>query len=70
MTRALLVGRAHHWLKIAFAVVFSRMSFRMRCLVLHVTLPEVFDKTECYFCMGFKLGGRLVVVGFAPEPDF
>jgi len=29
----------------AIAVVFSRMSFRMRCLVLHVSLPEVYDKT-------------------------
>jgi hypothetical protein len=28
-----------------FAVVFSRMSFRMRCPVLQVSLPEVHDKT-------------------------
>jgi hypothetical protein len=29
----------------AFAVVFSRMSFRIRCPVLQVSLPEVYDKT-------------------------
>jgi hypothetical protein len=29
----------------AFAVVFSRMSSRMRCPVLHVSLPEVYYKT-------------------------
>ena len=29
----------------AFAVVFSRMSFRMRCPVLQVSLLEVYDKT-------------------------
>ena len=29
----------------AFAVVFSRMSFRIRCSVLQVFLPEVYDKT-------------------------
>ena len=28
----------------AFAVVFSRMSFRIRCPVLQVSLPEVYDK--------------------------
>jgi hypothetical protein len=28
----------------AFAVVFSRMSFRVRCPVLQVSLPEVYDK--------------------------
>jgi len=28
-----------------FAVVFSRMSFRLRCPVLQVSLPEVYDKT-------------------------
>ena len=29
----------------AFAVVFSRMSFRIRCSVLQVFLPEVYDTT-------------------------
>jgi hypothetical protein len=29
----------------ALAVVFSWMSFRMRCPVLQVSLPEVYDKT-------------------------
>ena len=29
----------------AFAVVFSWMSFRIRCPVLQVSLPEVYDKT-------------------------
>jgi len=29
----------------AFAVVFSRMRVRIRCPVLHVSLPEVYDKT-------------------------
>jgi hypothetical protein len=28
-----------------FAVVFSRMSFRIRCPVPQVFLPEVYDKT-------------------------
>ena len=28
----------------AFAVVFSRMSYRLRCPVLKVSLPEVYDK--------------------------
>ena len=28
----------------AFAVVFSRMRFRIRCPVLQVSLPEVYDK--------------------------
>ena len=30
----------------AFAVVFFRMSFRMRCPVLQVSLPKVYDKTD------------------------
>ena len=29
----------------AFAIVFFRMSFRMRCPVLQVSIPEVYDKT-------------------------
>jgi hypothetical protein len=29
----------------AFAVVFSKMKFRIRCLVLQVSLSEVYDKT-------------------------
>ena len=29
----------------AFAVVFSRMSFRMRCPVLQLSLPQVYNKT-------------------------
>jgi hypothetical protein len=28
----------------AFAVVFSRISFRIRCPVLSVSLPEVYDQ--------------------------
>jgi len=29
----------------AFAVVFSRMNFRMRCPVLQVSLPKIYDRT-------------------------
>jgi hypothetical protein len=29
----------------AFAIVFSRVSFRLRCPLLQVSLPEVYDKT-------------------------
>jgi hypothetical protein len=29
----------------AFAVVFSRMRFKIRCPVLQVSLPEVYNKT-------------------------
>ena len=39
-------------ISIAYAVVFSRMSFRIRCAVLQVSLPEVYDKTaEISFCL-------------------
>ena len=45
MIKSLLVGRAIIGEGRAYAVLFSRMSFRMRCPVLHVSLPEVYDKT-------------------------
>ena len=46
MTRALFLRKSTLLVIIrAFAVVFSRMRVRIRCPVLHVSLPEVYDKT-------------------------